>query len=208
MRNIILALIISFFSLQVVATDQVTSSNKIGHTEVENYVEKLINDATLILDDTKLNLDAKVAKCRDLFKNNLDFPFMAAYTLGRNKKSISDDDYQNFIQAYSSYVTRSYVDLIKNYNHEKVVIEQVINLPKDKDTDQYVVVTKIVKGNGGTIKAAYLVGGANGKYKVRDIKTEGVGMIDSQKAEFASKIAHDGFSALLSKLKEKKSRAE
>ena len=51
---------------------------------LNSYVTNLVNEASSILNDSKLSERVKIAQARELMSQNLDFDWMAKYTLGRN----------------------------------------------------------------------------------------------------------------------------
>lgn len=196
MRKIILCYILSLvaFSSYAVSTN----------SAVEKYVDKVVNDASALLNNQRLSEKEKVAKSSKLIAQNLDLDWMAKYTLGRYKKGLTPAQVDNFIKIYSSYVIKTYSEKLKDYKDEKARVKGVQQL----DQDEFIVKTEIVKGNGEQpIKVDYLVrASANSKnpaFKVADIITEGISMINSQQSEFKSIIANNSFEALINDLKGK-----
>jgi phospholipid transport system substrate-binding protein len=111
-----------------------------------------------------------------------------------------------FISVYSKFVVKAYADLAKHYNGEKAVVKKI----KQVDDVMFIVSMEIVKKDNEPIKVDYLVHkfGAKGDtpFKVADVITEGVSILNSQQAEFNSVIQSQGIDALIDSLNKKLSK--
>jgi phospholipid transport system substrate-binding protein len=196
MRKICLFIVINSFFIYSYSAE--------GNAELKIYIDKLIAEVSKVLNDQSANEGAKIAKSQDLLVSNLDLSWMAKYTLGRYRKGLTQSQIDNFIQIYSKYVTISYTDLVKNYKGEQW---KIVNIHKI-DEDSFIVTMTITKSqNQPTIKVEYFVRQVQNNnqhvYKVSDIITEGVSMINSQQAEFTNILENSGFDALITQLKNK-----
>jgi phospholipid transport system substrate-binding protein len=193
--SLVMVLLIVLCSLRAIAIETE------HYDKLDNYVDSLITKVRTILDDKTLEQDQKITGCKMLLENNLDLEWMARFSLGRHKKTITDEQLKDFTLVYAKYVTQTYADLVKNYKGEKAIVKNVHQL----DAEEYVVKTEVMRTNGQPpIKADYLVRARNSDvYKVADVITEGVSMISSQQSEFGSIISSGGFDALLKELHRK-----
>ncbi|ARD86086.1 toluene ABC transporter substrate-binding protein [Rickettsia bellii] len=190
MQKIINSLFLLIFTFSSYADDNAPAGLK-------DYVTNLVNEASTTLNNPNLSQDAKVAKARELMHNNLDFDWMARYTLGRNGvQTLSKEQIAKFTEVYSKYVTKAYTDLIKDYKGEKPQVTGVHVLsPKDS------MVSMNINNKGQDIKVEYLVHKMeNGKFKVSDVITEGVSLIGAQQQDFTSTLKDQGFDALVQSL--------
>lgn len=174
------------------------------HNEIEHYVDDLVDQVSKLLDNHDLSEEQKIEQSRQILFKNLDLDWMAKYTLGRYRKQLSPIQIKEFVVVYSSYVIKSYSDLVRNYKGEKANIKKVMQL----DENEFVVKTEVIRGDGQqVIKVDYLVRdlikGDKYNLKVSDIITEGVSMVNAHQDEFSSIIANNGFDALLIQLKKK-----
>lgn len=191
MQKVITSLFLLIFTFSSYADDNAPAG-------LNNYVTNLVNEASTTLNNPNLSQDAKVAKARELMHNNLDFNWMARYTLGHNGvQTLSKEQIEKFTEVYSKYVTKAYTDLIKDYKVEKPQVTGVrILSPKDS------MVAMNVNNKGQDIKVEYLVRKMeNGKFKVSDVITEGVSLIGAQQEDFTSILKNQGFDALVESLK-------
>ncbi|WP_417905334.1 MlaC/ttg2D family ABC transporter substrate-binding protein [Candidatus Tisiphia endosymbiont of Micropterix aruncella] len=192
MKKIIVYLILSFLSLSAYCA---TTDNKV----IDNYVNQLIKDGLDVFKDESLNQDAKIAKSKKLILANLDLNWMAKFTLGVYRRTLTPEQIKQFTEVYSNYVSKSYADLVKNYQGQEPKVQQVCVL----DEGEFMVEMLI-----GTAKVNYLVRqvkNASDKtnLKVSDVITEGVSLINSQQSEFMNILSNSGFEKLIDELMKK-----
>lgn len=177
--------------------------------QLKNYIDGLISEGYSIVNDPNLASEAKFNKSRELIRANLHLDWMAKYSLGRNKKTISPAQLQEFVEVYSQFVVNAYADLSRHYNGEKAVVKKV----KKIDDRMFIINMEIVKTDSASpIKVDYLIHKLDNEvahpYKVADIITEGVSILNSQQSEFNSVISSQGIEALVADLKAKIARKE
>ena len=168
-------------------------------SNIKNYVDKLMNDAIATLNENG-NIDSKTSKIREMLANNIDTNWMGRFTLGRLIKTISPSQASDFLSTYNDYVLRTYSNSVRLYKGEKVKIQSV-----EKMDEQFSIVkTQLNKSDGNIIMINYLVREEqSGQYKVCDIITEGISLVNSHKAEYGSIIASEGIDSLIMHLKQK-----
>lgn len=172
--------------------------------DIRNYVDDLLDKSYKIINDKSLSSDQKVSRSSALVKSNLHLDWMANYALGRNKRSLSAGKVKEFTDVYSKFVVRAYAELVRDYSGEKANIKNI----KKVDEYMYIVEMEIVKPDSpDPIRIEYLVhkieGSKQEPYKVADIITEGVSILNSQQAEFNSIISTQGIDGLIADLKNK-----
>lgn len=172
-------------------------------TKVEEYVNHLVSAASNLLSDSAITEEQKVKKSRELISQNLDLHWMAGYTLGRHRKELSKEQIKEYMKIYSTYVINTYSELVRNYKGEKAVVKTVSSL----NNKEYIVHTELIKNDQPPIKIDYLVRDISKNneidLKVSDVITEGISMINSQKAEFNSILNQSQFNGLINELKKK-----
>ncbi len=175
-----------------------SNSNVVSLNEVKQYVDDLVNKATNLLNNPNLSEDKKTAEATKLIHDNLDFPWMANFVLGADRKSLSTTQIEQFTNSYATYTTRSYTSLLKSYKNEKVSVLKVIAI--NKENSEFIVKTKISQNGAPDTLVDYLVRNGEAGIKVADIIADGVSVIRSQQAEFHSIITTKGFDGLLTEL--------
>jgi phospholipid transport system substrate-binding protein len=164
--------------------------------EVEKYVHTLITDSLVILNDTTATGQAKKLKVRTMLAQNLDVVWMGKFSLGREVKTLAADKLQKFLEIYTKYVVSSYANAVSAYKGEKVKVKSVNTL----SSDFFMVKTNVIKGGGNVINVDYLVHKVSGDYKVCDIITEGISLVNSQRSEYSGIIGNTGIDNLTSEL--------
>lgn len=171
--------------------------------EIRQYVDSLVAKGYSIVNDKNLSAEDKVTKSEELIKANLHFDWMALYVLGRYKKTITPDKLKEFTDVYKRFVTTIYAELTRSYKGEKTKINKIIQI----DDYLFIVSTEMIKPDSEHIKLDYMVhklaNGSKNSYKVADIITEGVSILNSQQAEFGSILSTNGIDALIADLKSK-----
>lgn len=172
--------------------------------DLRKYVENLINEEYELVHDSTLTESQRYKKTSELIQSHLHLDWMAKYTLGSNRRIISDDKIAEFTKVYSKFVVKVYADITNNYNGEKAVLKNI----KQVDDDMFIVNTEIVRPSGQQpVKVDYLIhkleNQSNNPYRVGDIITEGISILNSQQSEFNSVISSRGIDTLIVELKRK-----
>jgi phospholipid transport system substrate-binding protein len=170
--------------------------------DIHNYVQKLIDDAFKILNDNSLSKEQKKLKSEGLMQKNLDTAWMADFSLGRNRKELSQAQLKKFRETYTRYVVKSYAKNVKNYKGEEIIVKEV----KQLNEDSFAVKTQILSPSKNNLNIDFMVKKRAGGFFVFDVVTEGASLITAQRSEFNSVINKDkekGIENLISILEEK-----
>lgn len=182
-------LLILLFSHEICAAEK----------SIEEYINNLMNNAFAVLHDSNLPQNQKIPKVEKMLHDNLDTKWMAKFTLGRMIKTLEEKQINDFVDTYSKYIIHSYASAVSLYKGEVVKIQEVIKI----DEEFSIVKTTIHKNEGSIINVDYLVITSKSGYKVCDVITEGISLINSQKAEYTNMIASQGIEHLLKELQSK-----
>jgi phospholipid transport system substrate-binding protein len=168
------------------------------------YVDNLITQGYDIVNDPALTEDQKITRSSALIRPNLHLDWMAEYSLGRHKKTLSTQKIREFTEVYSKLIVQAYAELSKNYSGVKAVIKKVNKV----DDNMFIINMEILKKDSDIpVKVDYLVHKLEktkqNPYKVGDIITEGVSILNSQQSEFNNIISNQGIDALIDDLKGK-----
>lgn len=173
---------------------------------LEIYVKKLISDGEKLFNNKKISEEDREKQVAELLRKNLNLEWMAKYSLGRNRRTVSDAKLQEFTSVYSTFVINTYVELSKNYKGEDAELKSV----KKLDEDLFMVSMEISNPrNSQSYKIDYLVHeyenskDKEGRFKVSDIISEGVSVLNAQQSEFNSILSGQGIDVLIAELKTK-----
>ena len=201
MKNILSVLFICllFYTPAAVANIDIVET-----VHLKRYAEKIIDEGHVILNNKALSAEDRNKRFSHLIKTNLYLKWMAKYTLGRHRRTISKDKINEFIKIYSQFVVTVYADLADSYNGEKATVKNI----KQIDDDMFIVNMEILRPGGQLpLKVDYLVhkleDAKKNPYRISDIITEGISILNSQQAEFNSVISTRGIDALVDDLKKR-----
>lgn len=167
--------------------------------DVDSYVHKLMNDSLEILNDTNISQSNKSLKISKMLAENMDTEWMGRFTLGRLIRTVSESQASAFLSTYKNYVITNYSKTLTLYKGEKVEVQDAQKMNEEFS----IVKTQVYKSDGNVINVNYLVHKVDGNFKVCDVITEGISLINSQKAEYGSIIAGSGIEKLITELKAK-----
>jgi phospholipid transport system substrate-binding protein len=128
----------------------------------------------------------RVQRFRELFAADFDLSGIAQFTLGRYWRLATPQQQQDFLGLLQEYLAQAYAGRLAQYAGEPFHA-----LSARQDSDQTIVASEIVRGDGSKIRVDwYLVN--NGGWKITDAYVAGVSMKVTQRDEFASVIQQGG----------------
>lgn len=200
-----ISFVVILFSISNIAiANQDNKSNIDEEKLLREYVLKLIDDSYSLFNNKTMPEAEKDKQVASLLERNLYLDWMARYSIGRHRRTLSKEKLDEFIEVYKKFIIKAYVSFSKNYASQKVTLKKV----KQLDDDLFIVNIDFSQpGGGAPIKVDYLVHeleDVDGKsFKVGDVVTEGVSIINAQQSEFNSVITNRGIDALIADLKAK-----
>lgn len=181
------------------SNSQNLEQSKGDKSEVKKYVETLLDKTIIVLKDSTNTLEAKKEKLKILLADHLDAKTMSGNTLGPRKRTYTAEQLEVFATAYKEYLINSYADLVKSYNGQKIEIKSTNELNKG----YYEVQTEIISDGDQIFNVNYHVHKKQDKLQIVDIVTEGMSLINTQRAEFMNILNNQDLAALINNLKTK-----
>jgi phospholipid transport system substrate-binding protein len=135
----------------------------------------------------------------------MDFDSMSKQSLGRsNYNRISDQQFSQYKEAYKNYLVNVYSRAVNSYNDQIMNIKSVTQIA----SNQYLVRTEIVSHKTEQkISVEFYVKSTQSSdketFKVLDIVTEGISLIQTQQTQFNSVIESSNIEALIKMLESK-----
>jgi phospholipid transport system substrate-binding protein len=172
---------------------------------LKDYIKQLMTDSMGMLDNENLSLDEKVSKAKASLIQNMDFDSMSKQSLGRsNYNRISDQQFSQYKEAYKNYLVNVYSRAVNSYNDQIMNIKSVTQIA----SNQYLVRTEIVSHKTEQkISVEFYVKSTQSSdketFKVLDIVTEGISLIQTQQTQFNSVIESSNIEALIKMLESK-----
>lgn len=162
------------------------------------FILALSDDALRILDDTTLTQDERDNAYRDILSKGFALDYIARLVLGRHGRSASKEQLEEYTRIFPDYILNIYVHRLTEFGDEKFIVGNTVAAGK-KDI---FVRSEIIRPNGPPVSADWRVRIRNGRFRIIDLKIEGISMAATQRERFAAKIAKVGLDGLIQSLKD------
>lgn len=177
-RPFVIALIVIFLLPSLVlALSTPTSDGAL------NFVKISVNRVLAVLRDpsykTKSAKEVQRRKLRALAEELFDFKEVSKRALGRNRRSFTPQQMEEFYKLFCRLLERTYVDKIQNYTDEKVVYDKAIMLSKNKA----LVKTNVITGPQ-KIPINYRLVFRHDRWMGYDVIVEGVSLVKNYRSQF------------------------
>lgn len=189
-KKIVLSLaLIVFFSNSSLAFEK----------NAENFILETTQNAKKIILDKAISDKDKRKQLEKLALNTVDVAGLAKYTLGQERKNLSDKQISEFVSTFKVFFSKNLSNKLKDYSDQEVKITG-----SKKISDNYVLVnSKIVSlKDKQEIAVDWRVFLVDGNLIIRDLVVEGLSLARTQREEFASIIANKNFEGLIQSLNE------
>ena len=190
-----------FIFVIILSTSNIYATNN-DFYNLKKYVMELITESYEIVNNKELSEDQKEYQAKILLIKNLDTNWMSQNVLGKHRRSLTKNKINQFKKIYSKFVINSYASLINKYNGETAHLTNVRKI----NNNMFIVKMTIENPHNKThMGIDYMVRKNldNNTYKVADIITEGISILNSQQSEFNSVINKHGIDALIKDLQSK-----
>ena len=167
--------------------------------KAENFISNTTSNAKKIILDSTLNKVDKKKQLEQLALNSVDVEGLAKYTLGEERKKISEKQLKEYVDIFTIFFTKNLSSKLTDYSDQEVQVTG-----SKKISDNYVLVnSKIIsKKDKQEILVDWRVFLINNKLVIRDLVVEGLSLARTQREEFASIVANKGFAGLIQNLQE------
>jgi phospholipid transport system substrate-binding protein len=131
----------------------------------------------------------------------LDHPAIAEASLGSEWANRTDAEKAQFSELLKQLVRRNYERNIK-----KTIGYNIEYIGETEKNARVVVATKAVSKTdkrAEPVEIEYTLAQNDGKWRIQDIKTDGVSLVSSYRSQFTKIVKKDGFPALITKMKDK-----
>jgi phospholipid transport system substrate-binding protein len=167
--------------------------------EAESFVANEAGKALTILNGG--STVQKKAEFRTFIDQVADVPRITGFVLGKYRRSVTPQQYNDFAQAFRLYANSVYESRLGQYHGERLrVTGSVMRAPGD-----VVVTSQIV---GGEVKSPTevkwrVIRGADGHYRAVDVSVEGVWLAITQQQDFVSTLDnnHGDINVLIAQLR-------
>ena len=153
-----------------------------------DLIKEIVDQASIVLssDDP---VESKIIKLNDIAERSVDINGIGMYTLGKYRKSISEEDKSKYQKLFKSYFLKSFSSRLVDYTDPKINV-----VSEKKVSDKYTIVNSILEANKGRpeVKIDWRIYTKNPeKPLIRDLMVEGLSLARTQKEEFNSVIQNN-----------------
>ena len=165
----------------------------------ENFILETTQNAKKIILDKAISDKDKRKQLEKLALNTVDVAGLAKYTLGQERKNLSDKQISQFVSTFKVFFSKNLSNRLKDYSDQEVKITS-----SKKISDNYVLVnSKIISlKDKQEVAVDWRVFLVDGNLIIRDLVVEGLSLARTQREEFASIIANKTFEGLIQSLNE------
>ena len=153
-----------------------------------DLINEIVDQASIILssDDP---VESKIIKLNDIAERSVDINGIGMYTLGKYRKSISEEEISKYQKLFKSYFLKSFSSRLVDYTDPKIDV-----VSEKKVSDNYTIVNSVLAANKGRpeVKIDWRIYTKNpDKPLIRDLMVEGLSLARTQKEEFNSVIQNN-----------------
>ena len=164
------------------------ASNYAFAQKPSDLIKEVVDEASRILSSSD-PVEAKIINLNDLAENNVDINRIAKYTLGKHRKTISDEKINKYFKLYKKYFLKNFSSRLIDYTNPEIIIvdENVIN-------ENFTIVNTILEATSKNpeLKISWRVITKNpNKPLILDLLIEGLSLAKAQKEEFNSIIKNN-----------------
>ena len=169
--------------------------------EPDIFVQSTVNRASEALND-KNSKEEKIEKLKQIASETVDVKGIGFYTLGSYRKTISENEINQYEVLFEQYFLKSFSSRLAEYSNPEIEV-----VSKKELNENYTIVSSILVGTEQRpeVKIDWRIYTKNPENPlIRDLIIEGLSLARTQKEEFSSIIqSNDGdINALFSILKE------
>jgi phospholipid transport system substrate-binding protein len=118
----------------------------------------------------------------EAFRQSIDVPSVARFTLGKHAKRISDEDHQRFAAAFETFLSSTFDEHRREFANAKVEVVGSI----DRSPTDSIVETRVTPNSGEGMTVRWRVLERGGQWRVVDVEVLGLWLAIEQRAQIAA----------------------
>ena len=164
-------------------------------------IEEIVDEASNILSSSD-SIEIKIIKLNDIAEKNVDIDGIGMYTLGKYRKTVSEEEKIKYKKLFKKYFLKSFSSRLVDYTDPKINI-----ISQKKINNKYTIVNTILEATSKNpeVNIDWRIYTKNpDRPLIRDLIVEGLSLARTQKEEFNSVIRNnnDDINALFKTLEE------
>ena len=161
------------------------SFNTVRSIEADIFVQSTVNRASDTLSGNKTK-EERIEELKNIALDTVDIKGIGFYSLGKHRKSLSDDKKMEYNKVFKNYFLNSFSSRLAEYSNPVIEVDT-----KEKINENYTIVSSTLAGTDKrpAIKIDWRIYTKNPeKPLIRDLIIEGLSLARTQKEEFNSII--------------------
>tara|TARA_Y100000590_G_scaffold466448_1_gene641867 strand:- start:564 stop:1154 length:591 start_codon:yes stop_codon:yes gene_type:complete len=153
-----------------------------------SLINEIVDEASTILSSSD-PVESKIIKLNDIAERNVDIDGIGMYTLGKYRKTISDEEKAKYKKLFKSYFLKSFSSRLVDYTDPKITV-----VSQKKINEKYTIVNSELEATAKRpkVKIDWRIYTKNPKKPlIRDLIVEGLSLARTQKEEFNSIIKNN-----------------
>ena len=156
--------------------------------EPSKLISEIVNEASIILSSSD-PVESKIIKLNNIAEVNVDIEGIGMYTLGKYRKTLSEDQKIKYKKLFKRYFLKSFSSRLVDYSDPKINV-----VSQKKLNDKYTIVSTVLEetSKNPEIKIDWRIYTKNPERPlIRDLIVEGLSLARTQKEEFKSIIQNN-----------------
>ena len=156
--------------------------------EPSSLITEIVNEASIILSSSD-PVESKIIKLNNIAEINVDIKGIGMYTLGKERKNLTEDQNIKYEKLFKSYFLKSFSSRLVDYSDPKINV-----VSEKKLNDKYTIVNTVLEetSKNPKIKIDWRIYTKNPERPlIRDVIVEGLSLARTQKEEFKSIIQNN-----------------
>ncbi len=159
------------------------SLSNLSSMEPDVFVQSTVNRASSILSDN-ITKDDKIEKLKEIALETVDIKAIGLYTLGPTRKSLNDEQKNQYNKLFEKYFLKSFSSRLAEYTNPEIDVfgKEILN-------KNYTIVKSLLKATKERpeVKINWRIYTKNPNNPlIRDLIIEGLSLARTQKEEFSS----------------------
>lgn len=167
-------------------------------TTIESFYATLLS---VMKDGQKLGFAGRRQKLAPAVTAAFDLPLMTRLVVGLQWPSLSSENQQQLVAAFTEFSVATYASQFDGYSGERFEVDPKTIPAPGADV---IVDTKLIQSDGDPVVLNYLLRQQQGEWRIIDVFLSGtISQLAARRSEFSAILRDQGASGLIAVLKEK-----
>lgn len=170
---------------------------------IKQTTASVINRIEAQRSDLEAHPEQVYALVNELVIPHFDFISMSRWVLGKNWKTASEAQRNEFIEQFKTLLVRTYARALLEYSGQEIKY-----FPVEQNKKPHLAVVKTVMTSSGAqpFPITYRMYQKDAEWKVVDISVDGVSLVATYRGSFATQIKKNGLDFLIKQLVDKNAK--